>query len=128
VIPSFSLTIKTASMKKIRFLLISQLGLMLLLCFSSPLQAINKFFNQTVSQAFPITGKITNNKGEPLSGVSIFEKSTQNGTVSKEDGRFSLNASNPMATLVLSYVGFAPQEIAVNNLAVITGSYLISGS
>lgn len=61
----------------------------------------------------PITGKVTNNKGEPLSGVSILEKGTSNGTASREDGSFSLDVANPNDTLVFSYVGYQQQQIPI---------------
>lgn len=69
---------------------------------------------------FTVSGKVTNNKGEPLGGVSVFEKGTSNGTVSREDGSFSLRVSNATATLVFSYVGFVSQEVAVLNQSSVT--------
>src|ERR1700754_2168748 len=52
-----------------------------------------------------ITGRITNQKDEPLSGASITEKGTANNTLTREDGSFSINVSKPDAILVISYVG-----------------------
>ncbi|WP_324719938.1 SusC/RagA family TonB-linked outer membrane protein [Salinimicrobium sp. HB62] len=51
---------------------------------------------------------------EPLPGVNIVEKGTSNGTMTDFDGNFSLEVSNPNATLVLSYVGFQTREIRLN--------------
>jgi hypothetical protein len=45
--------------------------------------------------------------------VSVVEKGTTNGTTTKEDGSFSLKVSNKDAVLVISYVGFKAQEIAL---------------
>jgi len=50
--------------------------------------------------------------GEPILGANIIEKGTTNGTITNLDGEFSLNA-NSKATLVVKYVGYEPQEIAV---------------
>lgn len=60
-----------------------------------------------------ITGKVTNQTGEPLSGASIAEKGSTNRTLTKEDGTFSINISNANGTLVISYVGYQTQEVAV---------------
>ena len=68
-----------------------------------------------------VNGKVTNSAGQAIADVSVLEKGTNNGTVTKADGSFSLNVLNTDAVLVVSYVGFATQEIAVNgrsNLAV----------
>ena len=51
---------------------------------------------------------------ELLPGVSIVEKGTTNGTVTNNDGQFKLSVSEG-ATLVFSYVGFKPQEIAITS-------------
>ncbi len=61
-----------------------------------------------------VNGKVTNSSGQPIADVSVLEKGTNNGTVTKTDGSFSLNVLNTDAVLVISYVGFATQEISVN--------------
>ncbi|HEY4205295.1 MAG TPA: SusC/RagA family TonB-linked outer membrane protein, partial [Puia sp.] len=64
-------------------------------------------------KAVKITGKVTSDKGEPLKGVSVLEKGTNNGTTTADDGGFTLQVTNPNATLVFSYVGFAAKELAL---------------
>ena len=59
---------------------------------------------------------VSKNDGLPLSGVSIIVKGTNKGIVSDNDGNFSFNVS-PDDTLVISYLGFLPQEISVNNVS-----------
>jgi len=71
----------------------------------------------TEAPAPRISGRIIGAKGEPLTGVSIVEKGTNNGTVSGDDGSFSLEVTNTDATLVFSNVGYLPQEIAVSGRA-----------
>jgi TonB-linked SusC/RagA family outer membrane protein len=58
-----------------------------------------------------ISGLISDTSGLPLSGVNIVEKGTKNSTSSNFDGKFSFNVTNANATLVLSYIGFEPQEV-----------------
>ncbi|HVU54875.1 MAG TPA: SusC/RagA family TonB-linked outer membrane protein [Puia sp.] len=64
-------------------------------------------------QAVKITGKVTSDKGEPLKGVSVLEKGTNNGTTTADDGSFTLQVTNPNAVLVFSYVGFGAKELAL---------------
>ncbi|HEY4149455.1 MAG TPA: SusC/RagA family TonB-linked outer membrane protein, partial [Chitinophagaceae bacterium] len=64
--------------------------------------------------AIAITGKVLNNDNKPLANISILEKGTTNGTVTRGDGSFSLNVADANATLVISSVGFVSQEIALN--------------
>jgi len=62
----------------------------------------------------PVTGKVTDAGGNVLSGVTIQEKGTENGTVSREDGTFSLHAAKKNPTLVFSLIGYATEEVVVN--------------
>ena len=61
-----------------------------------------------------ITGKIVDMSGEPIIGANIVEKGTTNGTITDADGNFSLEVSEN-STLVVSYIGYTPQEIIVTN-------------
>ena len=56
-----------------------------------------------------VTGKVIDNLGMPMIGVSILEKGTSNGVVTDIDGNYSLNATEG-GTLVFSYVGYVTQE------------------
>ncbi|MEL6274936.1 MAG: SusC/RagA family TonB-linked outer membrane protein, partial [Bacteroidota bacterium] len=61
-----------------------------------------------------ITGSISDNTGEPLIGASVLVKGTTSGTVTDIDGAFSLGVPSDDAILVVSYTGFATQEVAVD--------------
>lgn len=65
--------------------------------------------------AITVSGKITDDKGEPLSGVSVLEKGTSSGTVTNEEGLFVLNVENQNATLIISYIGYITQELSLGN-------------
>lgn len=65
-----------------------------------------------------ISGKVIDNTGMGLPGVSILEKGTANGTVTDINGNYALQAS-PQATLVYSFIGFVSQEIPVAGRSVI---------
>ena len=64
---------------------------------------------------FPVTGKVTDNTGKPLEGVTVQVKGTSISTETKSDGSFSINAPSGSSVLVFSSVGFTPQEHPVQN-------------
>lgn len=59
---------------------------------------------------YDVSGTITSTKGEPLIGVTVAVKNTNNGTVTDVDGKYTIRISGSSATLVYSYIGFIPQE------------------
>lgn len=61
-----------------------------------------------------ITGIVLDATGMPVFGANVIEKGTTNGTITDMDGKFSLNVERG-TTLVVSYIGFAKQEIKVAN-------------
>ena len=61
-----------------------------------------------------VSGVVKDTKNEPLIGVTISIKGTSNGTITDFEGNYTaLNVPND-AVLVFSYIGYDPQEIAVN--------------
>ena len=63
-----------------------------------------------------IHGKVVDETGEPLIGVSILEKGTNNGTVTDIDGVFSLQLlRRDSSKLVARYIGYESQEITPSN-------------
>ncbi|MDO5972356.1 TonB-dependent receptor [Flavivirga aquimarina] len=72
------------------------------------------------AQGFQVSGSILDDNGQALTGANIIEKGTTNGTLTDFDGNFSINVSNGSAILVISYIGFLTQEIAINNQSKLT--------
>lgn len=73
-----------------------------------------------------ITGKVTDaENGEPMIAASVLVKGTSTGTVTDTDGNFSLNVPDNAATLVISFIGYTPQEVAITgnviNVALLEG-------
>ncbi len=72
-----------------------------------------------VFAAFPsaaqlVRGVVSDASGEPLIGATVIEKGSTNGTATDIDGLFQLNLSDAKnAVLVVSYIGFATQEVPV---------------
>lgn len=66
---------------------------------------------------FPVTGKITDNSGNPLQGVTVQVKGTRIATSTNKDGTFSINAPSGSSVLVFSSVGFTSREVSIENKA-----------
>lgn len=73
-----------------------------------------------LAQGQTVTGRVVS-EDEPdgLPGVNVSVKGTTVGTVTNIDGSYSIALPQGADVLVFSYVGFAPQEIAINNRSVI---------
>ena len=69
---------------------------------------------QTVlAQTVEVSGRVTNDKGEPVPGVSVTEKNTSNGTTTNGAGDFKLSVKSN-ATLVFTSIGFTKREVVVS--------------
>ena len=68
---------------------------------------------ETVAQQeITITGTVLDEiHKDPLIGATIRVKGTEAGTVTDIDGKFSIKVPYANATLVVSYIGYAPKEI-----------------
>lgn len=62
-----------------------------------------------------VTGTIVDDQGEPLVGVSVFEKGTTNGTITDLNGNYSLRVSDGKAIVVYSFIGYGTREVVVGN-------------
>lgn len=71
-------------------------------------ESANDFFQK------PVTGMVTNEKGEPLQGVSILIKGKSIGATTDADGNFSINVK-PGNVLVVSIVGYSEKLFKVGN-------------
>ncbi|MFT6879244.1 MAG: TonB-linked SusC/RagA family outer membrane protein [Arcticibacterium sp.] len=60
-----------------------------------------------------LTGKVTDENSEPIPGVSVAIKGTNQGTITDVNGIFNINSENSNVTLIISYIGYIGQEIAL---------------
>ena len=61
-----------------------------------------------------ITGMVVDDLGEGVIGATVKEKGTSNGTVTDFDGNFKLKVEAGK-TLVITYIGYDPMEVAAAN-------------
>nr|WP_321411719.1 TonB-dependent receptor [uncultured Carboxylicivirga sp.] len=62
-----------------------------------------------------VKGLVVDEQGEALIGVSVYVKSTTNGTITNVDGRYLISNVAASDTLVYSYIGFKLKEIIVGS-------------
>ena len=62
-----------------------------------------------------VKGKVTDESGAALPGVSLVVKGTKRGTITDNNGEYSISVADSKAVLVFSFIGFASQEIAVGS-------------
>ena len=63
---------------------------------------------------FPVTGKILNDKNEPLFGATVTVKGTRNSVVTDKTGSFTIDAEKG-TVLVISSVGYRETEVTVGD-------------
>ena len=61
-----------------------------------------------------LSGKISDANGSPLVGASVLVKGTSNGTVTDNNGAFTLNNVAKGSTLIASFVGYINKEVSVD--------------
>ena len=64
-------------------------------------------------QQIVITGKVTDEDGNPLPGANIVVKGTTKGTTTNADGDYSIEVNDTDATLVFSFVGYRDKEVVI---------------
>jgi len=62
-----------------------------------------------------ITGTVTDDVGEPMSGVNILVKGSFIGVVTDANGKYSIAVPNKEAVLVFTFVGYSQQEVLVGD-------------
>lgn len=75
------------------------------------------FFLLSISQVWAqteLSGTVTDTNGDPIPGVGVGVQNTVFGTITDQDGKFSLKTTSaPPFKLVFSFVGYASQELEI---------------
>lgn len=67
------------------------------------------------TQTNTLTGKVSDENGMGLPGVTVVLKGTTRGTTTDANGNFSLSVPDANGTLVFSFIGYLSQEVQINN-------------
>ncbi len=66
-----------------------------------------------------ISGTVTNEKGEPLVGASVWIKGTTQGTLADSNGNYSIKAAKNNAFLSFSFAGMQPSTKEIGDLKIL---------
>ena len=84
------------------------------------LLALLLVFSTTMwAQTLSVTGRVSDEKGELLIGVSVQEKGTQNGTITDVNGQYNIKLTTKNPILTVSYIGFKTQDVKVGKQKVL---------
>lgn len=72
-------------------------------------------YGQLLAQSKTITGRVTDESGNPIPNASVTIKGTSLGTTSKDDGSYSLTVPANSKALTFSAIGMAEQEIPIGD-------------
>lgn len=78
------------------------------------------FLGLPLSAQVTLSGQVTDDTGQPLTGVTVAEKGTINGTFTDVSGQFSLRVVKLPVTLLFSYIGYATVERTISTPEPIT--------
>jgi TonB-dependent starch-binding outer membrane protein SusC len=67
----------------------------------------------TYAQSFQVKGKVIDESGTPMAGVTVVIKGTSNGVITDINGKYQL-AADSKSTLTFSFIGYQSQEILVS--------------
>ncbi|WP_027076574.1 SusC/RagA family TonB-linked outer membrane protein [Maribacter antarcticus] len=85
------------------------------------------FFMVTITNAQEtISGTITNTSGMPIPYVNVQLTGTNKGTISNEEGTYSLTVPNSLGVLKFSVLGYETQNVPMNNIGIIDVTLLES--
>lgn len=70
---------------------------------------------KSMLQPRTVSGKVTDEFGEPLPGLTVTIKGTTRGTVTNPDGEYRIEVDEESAVLVFSYVGYLVEEVEVGS-------------
>ncbi|WP_205940979.1 SusC/RagA family TonB-linked outer membrane protein [Pedobacter yonginense] len=108
-------SILTAGMKSTCRKLLLPLGL-IAICNTTIMAMKPKPVKHLVSNnkaVVTVNGTVSDQNGQPLPGVNVYEKKTKKATVTDGNGKFSISVEDG-AVLIFSFIGFDSQEVSVN--------------
>ncbi|WP_460581700.1 SusC/RagA family TonB-linked outer membrane protein [Hymenobacter luteus] len=78
-----------------------------------PLVALALTGQEAWAQTQTISGRVVGTDGSGLPGVTVIVKGGSQGTSTDSDGRYSISVPASTSTLVYSFIGYAPKEVAI---------------
>ncbi len=119
-LPSINLKVKNATLEKTMETCLSNLPLTYaiidktIVVSAKVIKSIEKVEEELPPADIEVTGRITTDAGAPLANASIRLKGTTIGTITDENGRFTLRMPDAGGILEVSFVGYNSYEVSVN--------------
>ena len=83
----------------------------------------------SIMAQFSVRGRVTDTGSkEPLVGANVLVKGTTNGTITDEEGHYQLDFDQKQVTLVVSYVGYQPQEVSISGEENLTQNFQLTAA
>jgi len=79
----------------------------------------NLFYSTVKVIVKPVTGKVTDEKGRPLIGVSVTEQGARSSSITDTKGAYTISVSSDDAVLIFSYIGYNTKLEPVNGRSVV---------
>lgn len=73
---------------------------------------------QSTAPPVTVTGKVTDETGQPLPGVTVKIKSTGGATATDNKGAFTITVPNDQETLIFSYIGYETRELPTDKVSI----------
>ncbi|MEL6590516.1 MAG: SusC/RagA family TonB-linked outer membrane protein [Bacteroidota bacterium] len=89
-------------------------GLSISRSLNDPLQTNLNIAVQAQSLQQTISGVVRNGDGEALAGATVRGKGTNVGVLTDGEGKYSISLADDVEYLLISYIGFESQEVAIN--------------
>ncbi len=75
-------------------------------------ERVNKILVTAASlRQHSVTGRVVNDRGEPLIGAVVRIKGSNIGVLTDREGNYSFSSPSDTAVLIASYIGYLPEEI-----------------
>lgn len=111
--PAFN-SISPRNQKRLReFLIKTKLMMNKLYKLSLTVLALLVCTSFALAQERTVSGKVSDEAGQPLPGVNVLVKGTSQGTVTDANGGFSIGNVGDNSILVFSFIGYVAQEVAI---------------
>lgn len=107
------------ALKSMVFQGIVLIGTTLMPALASAKNELNVANSSVNSVKETITGTIKDEKNEPLIGASILVKGTRLGTITDNNGKFTLDVPDANSVLMVTMIGYSSQDIVVGNQKII---------
>src|SRR6186713_616904 len=67
----------------------------------------------TLAQQKTVSGSVKDSESKGMPGVNVLVKGTTNGTATDTEGNFTIQVAAEASTLVISFIGYATQEVEI---------------